>query len=153
MAKEIVIPTNEPIEEPTKVEETPVEEAIEQVEEKEKPITAEEAEYIKKVFFEDDEMVTLRDGITYRIPPLSLRDGLKLMEKLNGIETSAIVLNLMDDGSGETKFELLVDVLYMAFKPYYPDMTRDYIADYVDLASAKEILDIMIGLNQIKKNM
>ena len=135
VAKEVVIPTNEPIEETAKVEEAVVEETVEQVEEKEEPITAEEAEYIKKVFFEDDEMVTLRDGKTYRIPPLSLRDGLKLMEKLNGIDTSVIVLNLM------------------AFKPYYPEMTTDYIADYVDLASAKEILDIMIGLNQIKKNM
>lgn len=133
------------------VEET--NDAIEQVEEAvEKPITKEEAEYVKKVFFEDDAIVTLRDGKSYRVPPLSLREGLQLMQRLNEVNTSIIVMNLIDDGDGNS-FDSLVEVLLMAFKPYYPEMTFDYVADYVDLDNAKIILDTMIGLNQIKKNM
>lgn len=151
--EEVKIPSKEVVVEEAVVEEQVVsEEQVEQVEEEEK-LTREEAEYIKKVFFEDDDKITLRDGRTYRIPPLSLKDGLKLMDKLNGIDTSVIVLNLIDDGSGNSRYDLLIEVLLMAFKPYYPEITTDYVSEYVDLNTAKEILDIMIGLNQIKKNM
>lgn len=154
MAKDISIPTNTPIveEETKEVQEEVVQEQEPTIEE-EAPLTHEEADYIKRVFFEEDELVYLRDGKKYRIPPLSLRDGLELMKKLNSIDSSMMVLNLIDDGEGNTKYETLMEVLHMAFKPYYPEITKDYLADFVDLNTAKNILDIMIGLNQIKKNM
>lgn len=154
MSKELTIPKQKVVAEEEVVEttETAVEETVEQTAD-EKVLTPEESAYIQKVFFEEDEVIYLRDGKKYHIPPLSLRDGVKLMNKLNGIDSTVIIMNLMDDGNGETRFDLLMEVLLMAFKPYYKEIDADYLAEYVDLNTAKEILDIMIGLNQIKKNM
>lgn len=116
-------------------------------------ITQEESEYMEKVFFEDDEVVRLRDGKSYRIPPLGLKDAMRLMKRLNSIDTSVILANLIDDGSGNNSYEDLLEVLLMAFKPYYKDITKEYLAEYVDLNTAKKIIDIMIGLNGLKKSL
>lgn len=125
----------------------------ERKEEKKEKLTKEEAEYIEKVFFEDDETVRLRDGKTYRIPPLSLKDARKLIKLLNTIDTGVIIANFLEDEKGEDRYEELMDVLLMAFKPYYPHITADYLMEYVDLVTAKEIIDIMIGLNGLKKSL
>jgi len=155
--REIKIPTNKAVEEvdvesvETTSEEVEAQATKEEV--KEPPITKEESEYIEKVFFEDDEVVRLRDGKSYRVPPLGLRDGKRLMKKLNEIDTGVIVANLISDDQDEDKYESLIEVLLMAFKPYYPEITGDYLGDYVDIESAKKIIDIMIGLNGIKKSL
>lgn len=146
---DIKIPKNGPAPEP----EQQVVEAQEAPPEDKQELTQEEAQFIQKVFFEDDEKVRLRDGVTYSIPPLSLRDGVKLMDNLNTINTTLIIYNLMEDENGNNNYEKLLETLLMAFKPYYPNVTVEYLSDYVDLNTAKEILDIMIGLNQIKKSM
>lgn len=118
-----------------------------------KPLSKEESDYIEKVFFEEDESVRLRDGISYKIPPLGLRDAKNLMKKLNTIDTGVIIANLIADESGEDSYEELLEVLLMAFRPYYKNMTIEYLGDYVDIASAKAIIDIMIGLNGLKKSL
>ncbi|MGG1263849.1 DNA polymerase III subunit gamma/tau [Brevibacillus laterosporus] len=121
------------------------------VETKEKePVTQEEADYIEKVFFEEDDHIQLRDGKTYRIPPLGLKDARKLMKKLNSIDTSIIITNLMET-EGEDRYDELLDVLLMAFKPYYKHMNVEYLEEVIDLVSAKQIIDSMIGLNGLKK--
>lgn len=125
----------------------------ETAESEKKKLNKEEAEFIEKVFFEEDEQVRLRDGRTYRIPPLALKDGRKLVKMLNAIDASVIVSNLIDDENGEDKFNELLDVLLMAFKPYYKEITADYLAEYIDLHAAKQIIDIMIGLNGLKKSL
>ncbi|QNR70425.1 DNA polymerase III subunit gamma/tau (plasmid) [Paenibacillus peoriae] len=114
------------------------------------PLSKEEADVIEKVFFEEDDMVRLRDGRTYRIPPLGLKDARKLMRKLNTIDTSIVISNLIDT-DGEDRYDELLDVLMMAFRPYYKTMTVEYLEDYIDLVSAKQIIDSMIGLNGLKK--
>lgn len=119
----------------------------------ENKITQEESEYMRKVFFEEDEEVRLRDGKTYKIPPLSLKDAMKLMEKINGIDTGIIIANLISDSEGNNNYDRLLEVLHMAFKPYYPEITKEYIEEYVDLDTAKQIIDIMIGLNGLKKSL
>lgn len=146
--RDFAIPTGE------KKEQNPAE-AVEnkQVEEAVTKLTQEESEFIEKVFFEDDESVRLRDGRTYKIPALSLKDGRKLMKKLNSIDTSVIIANLMEDEAGDDKFDDLMEVLYMAFKPYYKEMTVDYLAEYIDIDTAKKIIDIMIGINGLKKSL
>lgn len=116
-------------------------------------LTKEEAEYIEKVFFEEDDAVRLRDGISYKIPPLSLKDAKNLMNKLNTIDTGVIIANLIADENGEDSYDELLEVLLMAFKPYYKNMTLDYLAEYVDIETAKQIIDIMIGLNGLKKSL
>ena len=116
-------------------------------------ISKEESEYTEKVFFEEDESVKLRDGVTYKIPPLTLKSANKLMKKLNTIDTGIIISNLMADEKGYNSYNDLIEVLLMAFKPYYKEMTVKYLEDHVDLVTAKEIIDIMIGLNGIKKSL
>lgn len=141
------------VEEPTPVVEEKEETPVQEEEVKEVPITQEESEYIEKVFFEEDDSVRLRDGISYKIPPLGLRDARNLMKKLNTIDTGVIIANLIADDEGKDDYDELLGVLLMAFKPYYKTMTIDYLADYVDIGSAKQIIDIMIGLNGIKKSL
>jgi hypothetical protein len=146
--RELTIPKNT-IE---KTEET--NQVVENKEEvKQEVLTKEESEYMEKVFFEDDEVVRLRDGKSYRIPPLALKDALRLMKRLNSIDTGVIIANLIDDGNGNNNYDDLLEVLLMAFKPYYKDITVDYLAEYVDLHTAKKIIDIMIGLNGLKKSL
>jgi hypothetical protein len=129
-----------------------VQNAQEQTQEEPK-LTKEEADYIEKVFFEEDETVRLRDGITYKIPPLGLKDAKNLMKKLNSIDTSIIIANLIADEEGNDNYDELLEVLLMAFKPYYKHITVDYLAEYVDINTAKQIIDIMIGLNGLKKSL
>lgn len=132
-----------------------VEEEVENtpIEVEEETLSKEESEFIEKVFFEEDETVRLRDGISYKIPPLGLRDAKNLMKKLNSIDTGVIIANLIADEGGDDNYDELLDVLLMAFKPYYKNMTTEYLGDYVDISSAKAIIDIMIGLNGLKKSL
>ncbi|MGG4144830.1 DNA polymerase III subunit gamma/tau [Paenibacillus algorifonticola] len=119
-----------------------------------KAITQEEADIREKVFFEEDEKVRLRDGKTYSIPPLGLKDARMLMKKLNTIESGVIIANLIPDGEDdEDRYDELLNVLLMAFKPYYSSMTVEHLEEYVDLDNAKKIIDCMIGLNGLKKSM
>ncbi|ALA07163.1 putative DNA polymerase III subunit gamma/tau [Brevibacillus phage SecTim467] len=137
VTKQVAEQTNEPIEEAPK-----------------KAITQEESDTREKVFFEEDEKVRLRDGKTYYIPPLGLRDARKLMKKLNTIDSGVIIANLIPDSDDEDdRYDELLDVLLMAFKPYYSHMTIEHLEEYVDLETAKKIIDCMIGLNGLKKSM
>ncbi|WP_248064627.1 DNA polymerase III subunit gamma/tau [Paenibacillus silvae] len=131
-----------------------VEEQTPQVtaEEEKKPLTQEEADIREKVFFETDEQVRLRDGKAYYIPPLGLLDARRLMKRLNTIDSGVIIANLIPEDE-EDRFEELLEVLLMAFKPYYKHMTVEHLGEYVDLETAKQIIDCMIGLNGLKKSM
>lgn len=126
--------------------------AVERIKE-EARLSVEEAERIESVFFEDDEEVMLRDGKRYKIPPCSLKDARRLMKLLRTVNVDAIILNFLptDDPEGDAKREQdLFDILLMAFKNY-PHVDRDYIDEYVDLDTARKIIDIIIGLNGLKK--
>lgn len=126
----------------------------EAVEDTRKTLTEEEAQIKEKAFFEEDEKVRLRDGKTYYLPPLGLKDARKLITKLNAIDSGVIIANLIpDDPEGADRYHELIDVLLMGFKPYYSWMTAEHLEEYVDLETAKQIIDAMIGLNGIKKSM
>ncbi|MED1788302.1 DNA polymerase III subunit gamma/tau [Brevibacillus laterosporus] len=119
-----------------------------------KVLSEEEASIREKVFFEEDEKVRLRDGKTYSIPPLGIRDARKLMKLLNTIDSGIIIANLIPESElDDDRYEELLKVLLMAFKPYYKHVDTEYLADYVDLETAKRIIDAMIGLNGLKKSM
>ncbi|MEC0233301.1 DNA polymerase III subunit gamma/tau [Paenibacillus kribbensis] len=128
--------------------------AAEVAEDTKKILTEEEAQIREKAFFEEDEQVRLRDGKTYYLPPLGLKDARKLIKKLNAIDSGIIIANLIpDDPEGTDRYHELIDVLMMGFKPYYSWMTPEHLEEYVDLETAKQIIDAMIGLNGIKKSM
>jgi hypothetical protein len=103
------------------------------------------------IFFEDDAEIKLRDGKVYKIPPATLKDARKLMEKLKTVNVDIIILNFIqtDDDSTQRENDLF-DILMIAFKNY-PEVTKEYIEEYVDVEIAKRIIEIMIGLNDIKK--
>ena len=122
-------------------------------EEQVEKLTKEEAEQIESVFFEDDEKIMLRDGKTYKIHPCTLKDARKLMKLLRTVQIEAIILNFLPEDDGGTGAEKdLFDILLLAFKNY-PHVDKDYIDNYVDLETAKQIIEIMIGINGIKKSL
>lgn len=122
-------------------------------EKKAEKITKEEADRIESVFFEDDEEIMLRDGKTYKITPCTLKDARKLMRLLKTVQIDAIILNFLPDEEGKVGSEEdLFDILLIAFKGY-PEIDKDYIDQYVDLEIARKIIEIMIGLNGIKKSV
>lgn len=111
------------------------------------------AEKKEEVFFEDAEPVKIRDGKTYFIPPLTLKNARQLMKKLRSVNVDVIILNFLPSGDEVKDTERendLYDILEMAFVNY-PNVDRDYIDSYVDLEQARKIIDILIGLNAIKK--
>lgn len=117
-------------------------------------VTLEEAETIEKVFFEDDEEIMLRDGKTYKIHPCTLKDARTLMQLLKTVNIEAIILNMLpsEEDDEETTEGDLFDVLLLAFKGY-DHIDREYIDNYVDIDIAREVINIMIGLNGIKKSI
>ena len=117
-------------------------------------LTEEESERIEKIFFEDDEEIMLRDGKNYKIHPCTLKDARKLMKLLRTVNIDAIILNLLppEEDEEENNEGDLFDVLLLAFRGY-PEIDRDYIDEFVDLEIAREIINIMIGINGIKKSI
>lgn len=128
-------------------------------------ITQAEAEAAERAFFEDDEPIKLRDGKTYRIPPSNLKDARRLMKLLKTVNVDAIILNFIPTDNAELDEKRqadLFDILGMAFKNY-PHIVlgkdeegkyivdRDYLDEYVDLNTARKIIDTLIGLNALKK--
>lgn len=120
---------------------------------KKEGLTPAEGSYLEKVFFEEDESVRLRDGISYKIPPLGIKAAKQLMKKLNSVDTAIIIANMIENEAGDSHYNELMEVLLMGFKPYYPDMTVEYLEEYIDIVTAKEIIDILIGLNGLKKSL
>ncbi|NGQ95315.1 hypothetical protein G3578_09125 [Brevibacillus sp. SYP-B805] len=116
-------------------------------------LTPEQAEQVERAFFEDDEEIRLRDGKTYKVPPCSLKDARILMKKLRTINVDAIILNFVpsgDDAVDASREDDLFTVLMMAFKGY-KHITREYLDEYMDLDTARKTIEILIGLNGLKK--
>lgn len=127
------------------------EEAVERI--KKEVLSQDEADKIASTFFEDDEAIRLRDGKTYRIPPSSLKNARKLMSLLKTVNVEIIMLNFVptgDEAQDEKRINDLYDILSIAFVNY-SHVTREYIEEYVDVVQAKEIVNILIGLNGLKK--
>lgn len=105
------------------------------------------------IFFEDDVEIMLRDGKKYRIPPCTLKDARRLMNLLKEIQPDLIIANFLPTGDEEEdnkRIDSLYEVLLIAFKKY-PHVTREYLEEYVDIGLAKKIIEILIGLNGLKK--
>lgn len=114
-------------------------------------LTKEEADRIESVFFEDDESIKLRDGKVYKIPPANLKNARRLMQLLKTVNIDAIILNFSPTGEDEQKENDLFEALQIAFCNY-PEVDREYLENYVDIVTASKIIEILIGLNGLKKS-
>lgn len=124
--------------------------AIERIKKEEGELSNEERE---SQIFEDDAVITLRNGTKYSVPPLTLKNARSLMKKLRTVNVDAIILNFIptgDDSLDEQREEDLFDILCMAFINY-PSVDREYIDEFMDLETARKVIDVLIGLNGIKK--
>lgn len=125
--------------------------AVERI--KKEAFTTEQAEEIERAWFEQEEEITLNDGKTYKIPPCSLKNAMKLMKLLKTINIDVIILNYVPTGNpelDEKRASDLAEVLMLAFTRY-PEVTREYIEENIDVVKAKKIIEILIGLNSLKK--
>lgn len=125
-------------------------EAVDRI--RQEALTQADADRIEQVWFEDDEVVKLRDGKTYRIAPASLKDARKLMRFLRSVNVDAIILNFIptgDEKADDERENNLYQTLEIAFKGH--NLSRDYLDEHVDVEIARKIIDIVIGLNGIKK--
>lgn len=117
-------------------------------------LTEEEAASIEAVFFEDDAEIKLRDGKIYKIPPANLKNARRLMGLLKSVNIDAIMLNFLpsefEDEDGQKEKDL-IEVLSIAFINY-PKIDEEFILEYVDLETASKIIEIVIGLNRLKKS-
>lgn len=112
-----------------------------------------ESQRTEAIFFEDDEEVKLRDGKTYKIAPASLKNARKLMNLFKTVNVDVIILNFVPTGDEEQdakREDELFQVLEIAFAPY--NLTREYMEEYVDVETARKIIEILIGINGIKKS-
>jgi hypothetical protein len=126
-------------------------EAVEKV--KKDLLTQEEADKVASIFFEDDAEIKLRDGKTYIIPPCSLKNARKLMKYMQTVNVDLVMMNFVpsdNEAADEKKQNDLIEIIKMALINY-PDMTKEYIEEYVDVEIARVIVEIMIGINGLKK--
>lgn len=117
-------------------------------------ITKEESERVAGVFFEDDFEVRLRDNKTYFIPPSNLKNARRLMTLLKEVDWDAVMLNFVPTGDEEVdskRINSLFEILEIAFVNH-PQITRDYLEEYVDVITASKIVEALIGLNGLKKS-
>jgi len=117
-------------------------------------LTEQEAKAIEYAIFEDDAEIKLRDGKTYKIPPSGLKVARRLMQLLKTVNIDAIILNFMSSDNEEEdkqKEKDLYEILLVAFKAY-PEITQEYLEEYVDIEIASKIVEILIGLNGLKKS-
>ncbi|MFF2480277.1 hypothetical protein [Paenibacillus sp. NPDC058071] len=117
----------------------------------------------EKIWFEDDERVTLRDGSVRTIPPLLFGDARTFMQKVKTVNIDVILFNFGPNGQSPAETDLY-DILAMAFKDHSDMVTvvneggrvtyqpnRDYIDRNVDIRMARQIIDIMLDVNALKK--
>lgn len=107
------------------------------------------------VFFEDDEEITLRDGRKYKIPPATLKQARRIMQLLRTVDVQAVVLNFLPTGNEETdrqREENFFELMEIAFSKY-PEVSgnREYLEENVDLVIARKVIDVLIGINGLKK--
>lgn len=138
------------------VKQSNLQQAIEKVEREEQQKKEEalrEEERTARVIFEEDEEITLRDGKKYKIPPCNFKDARKLMQLLKTVNVDAIIMNFLPTGEetvDEERIKGLREIMRLALRDY-PELTDDYIDEYIDIRTAREIIYILIDLNGLKK--
>lgn len=120
-------------------------------------LTMTEAEEIRRIMFEDDEEIFLRDGKSYQVVPCMLGDALELIEILGQVDVTTVMLNFAvdpNDENGKENLEKRIESLYRGLlKAFvgYPEIDAEYLKKYCDVLTAQKIFNILVGINGIKK--
>ena len=84
-------------------------------------------------------------GAVYTVPPLAMRSIRALMPKIQAIELEPSGIPT------EASMEDVFDVMHAAFARNYPLLTRDELADALDIVSFPEALNAVFGASGLVK--
>ncbi|MCR8843934.1 hypothetical protein NQ117_09560 [Paenibacillus sp. SC116] len=116
-------------------------------------IKQESSEVNANVWLEEGKQIQLLDGKTYNVRPSKLLHARKLMKLLGTVSMEVVILNFMETDSpeeDETRINNFYDALMIAFTDY-PHVTKEYLELHCDVVGARNILDVLVGLNGLKK--
>jgi len=85
--------------------------------------------------------IEFADGVTYTVPPLSLRQVQALQDRL-ATYTGAI---------DATSVALVIDTVLAALSRNYSDMTTDSVADLIDLGNMATVMQAVMGVSGLEK--
>lgn len=80
-------------------------------------------------------------GTDYIIPPLSLGAMEVMQERLEAFQ----------GGTDMASIKVVVDATHAALKRNYPDITRDDVAEVVDLGNMQEVMECVMDVSGLKR--
>ncbi|MBS0370203.1 MAG: hypothetical protein JSS57_13480 [Proteobacteria bacterium] len=80
-------------------------------------------------------------GGTYIVPPITLGALEQLQEDLSNYTA----------GLGKTSLKTVVDATHAALRRNYPGMTRDQVADLLDVGNMQEIMDAVMDVSGLRR--
>ncbi|OQS41131.1 hypothetical protein [Chromobacterium haemolyticum] len=83
----------------------------------------------------------LLNGKAYVIPPLNLAALEQLQDRLEQF----------DGGIGKESISTVLDATTAALKRNYPDLTRDQVAELVDVANMAEVMEAIMDVSGLKR--
>ncbi len=87
---------------------------------------------------------------TYTVPPLNFAGLKKVAPKLQGISVALAQGKL--GAFTEEQTDAILEVVLVALKRNYPDLTREKIEEDLDLANMGAVISAVMNISGIKKN-
>lgn len=81
--------------------------------------------------------MVLADGVSYVVPALSLRSVQALQDRLASYT----------GGADPASVELVLDTVHAALSRNYADISRDLVADSVDMRNMRDMMDAVMGVS------
>jgi hypothetical protein len=81
------------------------------------------------------------NGTNYTVPPLNLRS----------LETMQDALSDFTGGIDAKSVSTVVDAAYAALKRNYPDMTRDEVAEIIDVGNMVEVMQAIMDVSGLMR--
>lgn len=80
-------------------------------------------------------------GKVWTIPPLNLA-------ALEGLEAR---LQSFTGGLDAASISLVLDAAYLALRRNYPDLTRDEVAEFIDVANMEAVMEAVMDVSGLKR--
>lgn len=79
-------------------------------------------------------------GENYTVPPLALGALRRLLPTINAIQAEASAGTM-----SEAAIDGVIDVAFAALSRNYPDLTREAVADLVDISTMNEVIEAVVS--------